>query len=1064
MENIPLPHLTPPISLFFGMSVPLLAVYETADDIVRRIRDEIYDIGEKPPPGSMFLGLTLLFLEMHDIPPPPAPPPRSAVPLGLLTGVADCQARAHTAAARDPRDRVEALKAAVVRHGGVVVDGWDERVTHVVMYDGIDERDEQMRLMINAERVCSGLPELLEVAAAGGDAAAISAASKEYGPEEVIEALIGVTECPADEDAAAAAEEEVAAVGPLIIGGDGGPLAARRRLSKEQSRCLSLIRAALERPRGAVEAVGAVQLVDWRWVRDSLQRVGDTAAAAARLTAAVEPDPLHGAGDAEDEEEFAEQAAAATVLGTLSELDYRPRILPPDKWLQPQQQQAPLEGAAEAGTEAVAKAGLMPTLPEREGGRDMTSDGDGGGLAEVTLPPQQRQQRAAGSFGTTLGSIWRSVLDWESDEDDGGDDTVTHNGIHTAATAVAGTSRAAVANHDDTMTRSRVSPGHEAQTADGGALDRRGLVGTGVARVSSPAPPAVVARVTLPPPDELIRLWPWERFHIDLPSPEELARLGTLQDRRRRRSDGTEASTDGATALTSGGGTAGASTDVNRGSDGGMDGSTPGQAQSGEPPPLAATRRGKANRGGRRSVQGLQVPSRLPARRRKGRGNAALGALVEGEEQHRVGDEVKGSRDDAHLSAAADASSPTVRKPPRRCAGWGGKPLRGAVPGLGRKRAVEVEAATEQAREDGEDANGAAKEWEATRRQPKRPRRAAAAAAVAAVAAQSRDEEQAADTSLLSPLAGYQRSRSRRQVHVVNPEIEDEGSGGVEVPAEVMEHTAVLDDSGGGTAVSQRSQRGVGVSNTGPNKRINVNAALTRPPEPLHPTAGEPGSEHASRAATSATDAHASPRLTTASCAAAAPQRKRRLPRICAPYSYLARQPAPIDNDTCTGTADAEACPLGPEGLPTDREPSLRHGLSSGLRRLGSSKSDDNERCSGRDGGNGEDLGRSPELMAAVICREGRVSRMEECGAGDLFGAAVAAASPLQLQAPTGVRTLKGPPTAASFVEMGRSGEATAPRPEDAGTFKVAGAGRAGGRGFMSDILSRILAENDEDI
>ncbi|GLI63887.1 hypothetical protein VaNZ11_007004 [Volvox africanus] len=1015
------------------------SVYETADDVVRRIRDEIHDIGEKPPPGSIFLGLTLLFLEMHDIPPPPAPPPRSAVPLGLLTGVADCQARAHAAAARDPRDRVEALKAAVVRHGGVVVDAWDERVTHVVMYDGIDERDEQMRLMINAERVYSGLPELPAVAAGGGDGGAISAASKEYGPEEVIEALIGVTECPADEDAAAAAEEEEAEAGPLGIDGgigDGGPLAARRRLSKEQSRSLSLIRAALERPRGAVEAVGPVQLVDWRWVRDSLQRVGDAAAAAAEAEAAAAArlaaaDSLLGAEDAEDEEEFAEQAAAATVLGTLSELNYPPRILPPDKWL-PQLQQAQMGAAAAAGTGTAAKVGLMAVaLPESEGGRDMTLGGGGGGLAEVTVPPQQRQQRAAGGSDTTLGSIWRSVLDWESDEGDGGGIAAAAS-VHTTAAAVAGTERAAtpvVANHDDTVTRSCVSPGHEAQTADGGAPKRMGPAAAGVARVSPPAPQAVAARVTLPPPEELIRLWPWERFHIDLPSPEELARLGTHQRRWHRRSDSNEVSTDGAMALNTGGGTAGGNTDVNRSSDGGMEGSTRGQAQSGEPPPSTANRRGKANHGGRRGVGGLQMPSQLPARRRKGRGKAAVGALVEDEQQLGVGDEVKGSRDAAGLSAVANSSSPTVvYKPPRRCAGREGKPLHGGVPGFGRKRAVEMVAATEQAREDGEDAKGAAKEMEAaTRRQTKRPRRATAAAAAAA---QSRDEEQVADTPLLYPIAGCQRSQSRRQLHVVNPDVGDEGSGFVEVPAGAMEPTKVLDGSDGGTAVSQRSQRGVGVSNSAPNERINVEAAFTGPSEPSHPTAREPGAEHAPRAATNATDAHASPRLTTTSGAEAPLLRKRRLNLIGAPYSYLARQPAPVDTDTGTSTtADAEAGSLGPEGLPTEREPSLRHGLGSGLRLLGSSKSDDNKRFSGRDGGNGKDLAQPPEPMAPV-CPDGRVSRVEECGPGASLGAAVAAAPPL----------------------------------EDAGTFKAAGAGRAGDRGFMSDILSRILADNDEDI
>ncbi|GIL71466.1 hypothetical protein Vretifemale_2016, partial [Volvox reticuliferus] len=443
------------------------SMYETVDDVVRRIRDEIHDIGEKPPPGSMFLGLTLLFLELHDTPPPPAPPSRSAAPLGLLAGVSDCQARAHAAAARDPRDRVEALKAAVVRHGGIVVDAWDERVTHLVLYDGIDERDEQMRLMLNAERVCIGLPELPAVAAGGGDAgggaaAAISAVSKEYGPEEVIEALIRVAECPADEDAAAAVEEEEeeeeeaargngGGGGASELNGDGEPLTARRRLSKEQSRCLSLIRAALERPRGAVEAVGAVHLVDWRWVRDSLQRVAEAAAAAAeaeaaaaaRLAAAAEAGFLLGAEDAEDEEDLAEQAAAASAVGTLSELDYLPRIRPPEGWLRPHQQHAQLEDAAEAGTDAAAKAGqgVAAALPESEGVRDMASGGGFGGPGEMTVSPRQRQERAAGGFGTTLGSIWRSVLDWESDEDDGGGGAAAA-AVHSTAPAVAATTAA----------------------------------------------------------------------------------------------------------------------------------------------------------------------------------------------------------------------------------------------------------------------------------------------------------------------------------------------------------------------------------------------------------------------------------------------------------------------------------------------------------------------------------------------------------------------------------------------------------------------------------------------
>ncbi|GIL71464.1 hypothetical protein Vretifemale_2013, partial [Volvox reticuliferus] len=614
----------------------------------------------------------------------------------------------------------------------------------------------------------------------------------------------------------------------------------------------------------------------------------------------------------------------------------------------------------------------------------------------------------------------------------------------------------------------------DAQTAEGGASNRAELAATGLAKASAQEPAAMAPQVTLPPPDELIRLWPWERFHIELPSPKELARLGTHQRRRHRRSDGTGVSTDGATGLSSGGVTTGGSTDGNRGSDGVMDGGGRGQQRSGQPPPPTATRGGKARGGCRQGARGReQTPLQLPARRRKKRGTESMGFLVKDEQQHSAGDEAKGSHDDADLSAAAHASASTVSKPPRRRAGRGGKPLHGNVSRPGRKRAAEAAAATELTRQDGEDASGVLKDEEATRRQPKRPRRAATAVAAAA---QSRDEEQteqsSRDTSSLSPLAGCRRSRSRRQLHVADPDGEDEGSADAEVPSREMRSSAIVDKSDGGAAVPQGSQKGVGASESAPNMRslrLNVHPAFTRPPEPSHPpAAGEPETtECAPRAASSATGTHAAPGSTTAPDAAAAPLRKRRLKDLIAvpPYSCLVRQPVPVDISNST-TASATAAPLGPDlsGLPPDAEPFLRTGLGSGLRLLDSSKSDGNTRFNGRAGEDRKDLGRSAEPMAPVIRRDEHVSRVVECGQGSLVGvtdAAVVASPTLQPPAPAAPQTLQGIAADTTSAGVGRPGNVAELRPEDAGAIRTAGADGVGGRGFMSNILSRILADED---
>ncbi|GLC37312.1 hypothetical protein PLESTM_000567400 [Pleodorina starrii] len=919
-------------------------LYETADDVVRRIRDEIHDIGEKPPPGSMFLGLTLLFLEMQDLPPPPSPPPRAAAPLGLLAGVAAAEARAHAAAAADPRDRVEALKAAVVRHGGVVVEAWDERVTHLVLYDGLDERDEQLRRVLEVERRSGGLPPLAAVAAAAGGGAAAAAAAREYSPAEVIEALIGVAECAVDEDAAAEAEEEeeeeAAAAAAGASGGGGSEVtdgeeaaaeeeeaaAAARRLSREQARCLSLIRAALERPRGVVEAVGAVQLVDWRWVRDSLQRAADTAAAAAAAAAARraalgeqeerEEEEEEGEGEEEEEEEH---AAAAAAVGTLSELDYPPRIRPPDEWLltqQQQQQQQQPDQQQQRRDEAGAGAG------EAQGGPVAAA-------AAAAAPPPPHSARTAGGVISTLGSIWRSILDLDSDEDDGGGGGGGAGGGTATGAAPAAPSREA------------------AGAVSGGAAPAP----------SSPPPPPPSSQAVLPPPDEFIRLWPWHRFHIDLPAPEELAKLGTHRRRRRRGGGGSVGSSTIGTTTTSGGGTTG----DGRGSDGGSAAAGVGGASRGRSrrraagdatvpassPPAAAKQPaagGKARGAGRRRAatpaltQAATPPSARGrgAGRRWGRGGGAKGPEAAARrEAGECDDEAEANRGDAAATSAvaAASSSPaaTSAKAPRRQAGHDGSEAAALPRARGRKRAV-APAASAAAADDVADGT------EAAGGRQKRPRRAAAAAAAAAVAAAlSREGEEDGDAWSPPPAAASaaaQGGHGRRRRLMYLGESGDEGPEGGEGAADggaaataagVSSRLAAAAAAPRPSAAAEGEQlRRAAATEVTAAAEGGGDAAAAAPPQALRSGGDGPGTRPPlgetppAAAHPTISIAIAAATTTTATTTATATLRKRRLKDlVSAPYgSPVIRQTAAAAAAQPDGAGVAGGRPPGPGGPP----------------------------------------------------------------------------------------------------------------------------------------------------
>lgn len=216
------------------------------------------------------------------LPQDPPPPEPSSVP--LLSGVAQAEQNAAVRRTTDPRDRVEALKAAAGRHGARVVDSWSAEVTHLVVYDGVDEREDE-------KLYGSGLY-------GGGNAMAaqvLRAQPRVFSPEEIIEALIGL----ASSHSAGAEEVEqelgaaAAAPGGAVVGGevrhpaeavaaavaaaeaaeaegsggeDGGEGRAAAARSEAQQQCLSLIRLALECPHGK-GVVSGVRLVDWRWVR-----------------------------------------------------------------------------------------------------------------------------------------------------------------------------------------------------------------------------------------------------------------------------------------------------------------------------------------------------------------------------------------------------------------------------------------------------------------------------------------------------------------------------------------------------------------------------------------------------------------------------------------------------------------------------------------------------------------------------------------------------------------------------------------------------------------------------
>ncbi len=214
------------------------------------------------------------------------PPPPEPCHVPLLTGVALAEQHAAVRRTTDPRDRVEALKAAAARHGARVVDSWSAEVTHLVVYDGVDEREDE-------KLYGSGLY-------GGGNAMAAQVLRPQprvFDPEEIIEALIGLASShsagaeeveqelgvgaaapggagvgvggearhPAEAVAAAVAAAE-AAEAEGSGGEDGGEGRAAAARSEAQQQCLSLIRLALECPHGR-GVVSGVRLVDWRWVR-----------------------------------------------------------------------------------------------------------------------------------------------------------------------------------------------------------------------------------------------------------------------------------------------------------------------------------------------------------------------------------------------------------------------------------------------------------------------------------------------------------------------------------------------------------------------------------------------------------------------------------------------------------------------------------------------------------------------------------------------------------------------------------------------------------------------------